>query len=59
MDPTATLATIRILIKQIDATDGNAHIQLADLADELAENVRQLDKWITNGGFLPAQWRKS
>lgn len=56
MDPTATLSIIRVLIKQIEDTDGNAYVQLADVADELAEHVKALDQWISNGGFLPVQW---
>lgn len=46
MDPNATLARIR---KLIDSSDPD------DLA-ELAESIRSLDGWISNGGFLPTAW---
>lgn len=29
------------------------------LGEELAENFRNLDEWITRGGFLPKNWRNN
>jgi hypothetical protein len=54
MDPNTTLANIRAIITDIDraATSG----VIIDLADELVWMVKDLDQWITRGGFLPAEW---
>jgi hypothetical protein len=55
MDPTATLARIRDLLKQIqDPNEGPA--TRAMLADELAELVDALDQWLSSGGFPPQDW---
>jgi hypothetical protein len=57
MDPNATLAAIRELVKQIDNTDrGSANIDLVDLALDLIELVDGLDQWLSKGGFLPSAW---
>jgi hypothetical protein len=58
MDPTATLATIRQLILDIENTGGNASAgTFCQLADSLAENMKALDQWMAKGGFLPKQWQ--
>lgn len=49
MDPTATLAEIRVLTGPRIGL--NPHEQ-----DRLIELVAALDEWITHGGHLPAQW---
>jgi hypothetical protein len=57
MDPNATLAAIRELVKQIDNTDrGSANIDLVDLALDLIELIDGLDQWLSKGGFLPSAW---
>jgi len=55
MDPDANLQEQRRLIARlIDHTDGS---DVSDCGERLAELARALDDWITNGGFLPAEWR--
>jgi len=62
LDPNARLAACRRLaatiIRQADAdrqqqksNDNNM------LGEELAENFRNLDEWLTKGGSLPENWR--
>lgn len=54
MDPNANLQHLRSLAEQlIEPADDTAD---SLLAAELAEHVLALNEWITNGGFLPAQW---
>jgi hypothetical protein len=54
MDPNKTLANIRAIVIEMNrgCTDG----EYASLADELSWMIRDLDKWISTGGFLPAEW---
>jgi len=47
MDPDATLAEIRALIKAAP---------LDECWDRLAELIESLDEWISRGGFLPSDW---
>lgn len=51
MDPNATLADIRDLVKRILDYEDEGY------AMDLAESVENLDKWITGGGFLPGDWK--
>lgn len=46
MDPDATLAELRRMAK--------TH---AVMGDPLGVAFEDLDRWITNGGFLPTAWR--
>lgn len=55
MDPTATLVSIRALVKVIN--ESSVTYDLARYAEELADLVDGLDRWMTRGGFLPTQWR--
>lgn len=50
MDPNATLAEIRDLYKRV--LDGEDETYATDLA----EAIESLDRWITDGGFLPKNW---
>lgn len=51
MDPNAALAEIRELVKrENDDQDGSWAIAAV-------ERFEALDEWITNGGFLPADWQ--
>lgn len=60
MDPNATLKDMRSLSEAIlvehdkDFPDAD---KLAALATELAESMRDLDRWINRGGFLPSDWK--
>lgn len=54
MDPNATLENIRQLYRLVQSSPEDA----LDFGDELAEAVQNLDEWLTNGGFLPAEWER-
>lgn len=54
MDPNTALTDIRQLVKQYNS-DGDWHQLDADL---LVDRIEALDKWITNGGFLPDDWKE-
>lgn len=59
MDPDATLANIRALVKRrIDEADTLENDEVYDLSNELAEAVLALDEWLIRGGFLPTAWQK-
>lgn len=60
MDPDICLDNCRELLEEITECIGGPYIEAATLerlATELVENFRNLDGWITKGGFLPATWR--
>ena len=63
MDPDAALKMIRAISKRIlhttDNEGGLANQSIRDDAVTLSELVQGLDEWITKGGFLPADWRKT
>lgn len=51
MDPNKTLAAIReILYEESEATQEEDLQNLCDL-------MESLDEWLSNGGFLPADWQ--
>jgi hypothetical protein len=56
MDPNAALARLRDLANGIDKE--NDHGRLAYLAEDMAVVFEGLDDWLSNGGFLPAEWRR-
>ena len=68
MDPNETLKRIRVLIAAIvaraDAEEGSIsraeyqRLQSLD-GEELAGAMQNLDRWISNGGFLPSDWRST
>ena len=51
MDPNAALEEIRRIIAKY--ADGRAYD-----ANRLAELTDGLDTWLSNGGFLPADWQR-
>ncbi len=54
MDPDTVLYRIRERLAAIDREeDRDLHLQF------LAEEFGHLDKWITDGGFLPSDWDNS
>lgn len=62
MDPNAYLAACRRLaaaiIRQAEsARQQQKHNNEDMLGEELAENFRNLDEWLTKGGVLPENWR--
>lgn len=54
MDPNELLATIRRCIAEIQG-DNEEGLD-PDATYDLAEAVRNLDTWLSNGGFPPAAW---
>lgn len=52
MDPDEVLRTIREIVQRITEDD---HVE-SDL-DELADAFESLDLWLSNGGFLPDEWK--
>jgi len=61
LDPDACLAACRRLaatiIKQADSDRQQQKHNDNMLGEELAENFRNLDEWITRGKSLPRDWR--
>jgi hypothetical protein len=64
MDPDATLKQIRELAAEIlklsdlPATSNSMQeIEIANLGIDLAEKVKDLDEWLSNGGRFPREWR--
>lgn len=56
MDPTRTLERIRELTEYM--LELNVEMELEDVADELSTCIQALDEWLSQGGFLPEQWKK-
>lgn len=54
MDPNATLDEMRRIVAHQDGDNEEE----GDAA-RMAELFEALDGWITNGGFLPADWRRA
>lgn len=55
MDPNKTLENIRAVITDM----GQRHTvsELNILHDELYWLIKDLDQWLTQGGFLPTDWQ--
>jgi hypothetical protein len=51
MDPNATLAEMRQLVRLADDTEGTPDLE------RLAELAGALDGWLMAGGFLPTTWQ--
>ena len=51
MDPNAALTEIRSILARND-------LELPDY-ERLAELTEALDKWLSNGGFLPDAWQNA
>lgn len=59
MDPNATLELIRNLVRLSTSrtlNDSSTSLTPAE-ADELVEAIDMLDKYISNGGNIPRDWR--
>lgn len=54
MDPDEALKRIREGVKEY-YSDGWTTGQ----GDELVQDVKDLDEWMTKGGFVPSQWRRN
>jgi hypothetical protein len=56
MDPDAALAELRTLIAQWEAAGSRGPWSEAD-ADRTIELARDLDGWMSRGGYPPAAWQ--
>jgi flagellin-like hook-associated protein FlgL len=56
MDPNTTLDRIRELVTETITAETNEH--KADICDELASLVEDLDNWLCQGGFKPNGWNR-
>lgn len=52
MDPNETLNRLREWVKEV--IGGNADIKIEE--EDAADLFIDLDKWLTDGGFLPLDW---
>ena len=50
MDPNVSLANIREMLEEYHRTGFVFH------TDRLFDHIEDLDHWLSNGGFLPADW---
>lgn len=55
MDPNKTLENIRAVIADMEQRHTVAEITM--LHDELYWLIKDLDQWLTKGGFLPTDWQ--
>ena len=55
MDPNATLRELRGLFRQWEQAGSRGPWDEHD-ADRAIELARDLDEWLTKGGFLPRAW---
>lgn len=53
MDPNETLRRIRAIVAE---SDRSGELPGTDDIETLVELVGALDKWLTDGGFLPREW---
>lgn len=59
MDPEAVLDKLRETIAEYRKWSGHACDQRAlDEADKMADLFEVLDRWLSQGGFLPEDWKK-
>jgi hypothetical protein len=56
MDPDAALEHLRTLIRQLRQTTTTE--AQADLGEQIADTVDDLDQWMSRGGFAPKAWRR-
>ena len=57
MDVNAALAELRELTAAWEAAGSHGTFTV-EQADRTIELVRDIDEWITKGGFLPAAWQR-
>jgi hypothetical protein len=58
MDPDAALAELREFVAEVKEQRDYSVGELENLLSYFAEHFEALDNWLTNGGFLPADWKK-
>lgn len=57
MDPEETLRRIRVIGKKLTYDYSGSSGDFINLSLELSELTEALDRWISNGGFLPDSWK--
>ena len=57
MDPNATLAELRRLIREYQYRSDMLLRIDDEHADPIIERIGALDEWLTKGGFLPDAWK--
>lgn len=60
MDPDVALEKLRECLAQVAALDPRPMLSLErrlELALEAAELFQGLDEWLSNGGYVPREWR--
>ncbi len=55
MDPNATLEHIREIVDTINSGELD-HVEMSEAATDLASMFEDLDTWLSDGGFKPAEW---
>lgn len=58
MDPNAALAEIRDCANRIILAFAEGIQPIPTDVEELAAAARDLDEWLSSGGFLPSAWEK-
>jgi hypothetical protein len=56
MDPNKTLANMRAILAEMNR--GITESEFVSLADELYWMIRDLDTWMSHGGYLPTEWNR-
>lgn len=56
MDPNALLFQLREAIERLDDASDD---ERAAIHSDITHDFRELDAWITKGGFLPAVWSEA
>lgn len=57
MDPNAALTNLRSLLNDYNVAEDSGDLEMQDIvANDIVEVVRDLDAWISSGGFLPQKW---
>ena len=62
MDPDEVLSEVTTLASHLhEHIDGEHRFGEDQLeqTDKLAEHIRDLDEWVSNGGFLPKKWEEN
>lgn len=57
MDPNAALKMMRLRAEELLSGTHTSNDEEIDAGLELAEYACALDEWLTNGGFMPEDWK--
>jgi hypothetical protein len=63
MDPNERLKLIRTMAERLLLLEDEPFLEsrneMATLSGDLAQQVKDLDDWLTQGGYLPEEWKKT